>query len=218
MSGDNRYSADKLEKRSVDELIPYANNARTHSDKQIKQIQKSMKRFGFVMPLLIDSDNNIIAGHGRLMAAKGLGYSEVPVLIADGWTEQERRAYVLADNKLAENAGWDKDLLNIELENLSLEGFDLDIIGFEQEPVVVGEIEDDEVPEVKGTRSAYGDVWKLGAHTVMCGDSTSESDMTSLMGGVKADMIFTDPPYGMSYGGGRAQGDHARNKRGGGAY
>jgi DNA modification methylase len=199
MLGEIKYSADKLEKRNVSELIPYVNNARTHSEKQIKQIQKSIKKFGFVMPLLIDSANNIIAGHGRLKAAEGLGYEQVPVLIADGWTEQERKAYVLADNKLAENAGWDADILSSELDSLSLEGFDLDIIGFDLKEEVIGAIEDDEVPDVKEPRSARGDVWRLGEHVVMCGDSTSMQDVATLMDGLQADLLLTDPPYNVAY-------------------
>ena len=195
-----------------DQLIPYINNSRTHDDKQVKQIAGSIKEFGFTNPLLIDEDGGIIAGHGRLMAADLLGIDEVPTITLVGLTEAQRKAYVIADNQLALNAGWDLDTLKVELDRLTELDFDVDLLGFDDdflsslldEPVD-GLTDEDAVPDApENPVTVEGDVWILGNHRLMCGDSTSIDAVDKLMDGQKADMVFTDPPYGMSYGGGRA--------------
>lgn len=211
----------KIESRLVADLIPYAANSRTHSDAQVAQIAASIKEFGWTNPILIDGDNTIIAGHGRLMAARKLGMEEVPAIILDHLSKAQQRALVIADNQLALNAGWDIDMLKAEIEDLNLEGFDLGLMGFddkfldgllEPEPSE-GLIDEDAVPEVPETpKTVLGDIWVLGNHRLMCGDSTSVTAFDQLMDGSKADMIFTDPPYGMSYGGGRARGDDTKFK------
>lgn len=217
--------ADKIEKWKIDKLIPYARNSRTHSDEQVAQIAASIKEWGWTTPVLVDDTGQIIAGHGRIMAARKLGMSEVPVIVAEGWTDAQKRAYVIADNKLALNAGWDNEMLALEFGELEGLGFDLELTGFTLDeidafkPVEITEglTDEDEVPDVPvDPVTKLGDVWVLGEHRLMCGDSTSVSAFDQLMGGAKADMIFTDPPYGMSYGGGRAAGDHALDKKTGG--
>lgn len=192
--------------RKTMDLIPYVNNTRTHSDKQVNQIASSIKEFGFTNPILIDEAGGIIAGHGRLMAANKLKMQEVPCIVLDGLTEAQKKAYIIADNKLALNAGWDEELLKLELENLKELDFDIDLLGFNAdeldsllniEPEEV--IEDDfEMELPKEPKSKRGDIWLLGRHRLMCGDSTTE-DVDVLMDGKKADMVFTDPPYGVEY-------------------
>lgn len=215
------WPADKVERRPIDALIPYANNARTHSDEQVAQIAASMKEWGWTNPVLVDEAGMIIAGHGRVMAARKLGLAEVPVMVAECWTDAQKKAYVLADNQLALNAGWDAELLSTELKGLDELGFDLDLIGFGDLDTLLAEkteglTDPDEVPDAPvNPVTVLGDVWLLGKHRVMCGDSTSIDAVEKLMDGGRADMVFTDPPYGMSYGGGRARGDHALNKKGG---
>ena len=208
----------------VDQLIPYARNSRTHSDAQIAQIAASIREFGFLNPIIVDGDSGIIAGHGRVLAARQLGLDMLPCIEADHLTDAQRKAYVLADNKLALNAGWDNDLLRVELGELGELGFDLALTGFSLEEIeslnvvesAQGLTDEDAVPEVRPDPiSRLGDVWLLGKHRVMCGDSTSIDAVEVLMDGQKADMVFTDPPYGMAYGGGRARGDNSLNKRGG---
>jgi DNA modification methylase len=199
----------------VADLIPYAANSRTHSDVQVTQIAASIREFGFTNPILVNGENTIIAGHGRLMAAKKLGLDEVPVICLDHLSKAQQKALVIADNQLALNAGWDIDMLKVEIEGLQLEDFDLDLLGFddkfldgllEPEPAE-GLTDEDAVPDVPETpKTVLGDVWVLGNHRLMCGDSTSIDAVDKLMAGVKADMIFTDPPYGMSYGGGALAG------------
>lgn len=211
---------------AVEGLVPYARNSRTHSDAQVAQIAASIREFGFTNPVLIDADGGIIAGHGRVLAARKLGLPEVPAIRIDYMTEAQRRAYVIADNKLALNAGWDDELLALELGELQGAGFDLSLTGFSEdelaglllEPEVVeGLTDEDAVPEAPAEPvTMLGDVWVLGNHRLMCGDSTSVSAFDDLMAGDRADMIFTDPPYGMSYGGGRAAGDHSLDKKTGG--
>jgi DNA modification methylase len=196
--------ADNHKTLSIDKLIPYAKNSRTHSD---AQIAASIQEWGFTTPILIDDQNSVIAGHGRLAAARKLGLTEVPVIVATGWTDAQKRAYVIADNKLALNAGWDNELLALELGELGDIGFDLELTGFTDEeikalmPVEVTEglTDEDEVPEVPAEPvTVLGDVWLLGKHRLMCGDSTSIDAVDTLMAGSKADMVFTDPPYGIS--------------------
>jgi DNA modification methylase len=205
----------KIETRLVADIIPYAANSRTHSDAQVAQIAASIKEFGWTNPILVSGDDSIIAGHGRLMAARKLGMEEVPVIVLDHLSKSQQRALVIADNQLALNAGWNMDMLKAEIEDLQLDDFDLSILGFddkfldgllEPEPTA-GLTDEDAVPEVPETpKTVLGDVWVLGNHRLMCGDSTSVTAFDQLMDGTKADMIFTDPPYGMSYGGGRAAG------------
>ena len=209
---------------AVEHLIPYANNSRTHGDAQIAQIAASIKEFGFTNPVLIDGEGGIIAGHGRVLAARKLSMADVPCLRLSHLTETQKRAYVIADNKLALNAGWDDEMLATEFADLTAEGFDLELTGFTldeidaltPEQIPEGLTDEDAVPEVQAEPiSKLGDVWLLGKHRLMCGDSTSIDAVETLMDGSKADMVFTDSPYGMSYGGGRAQGNHSLNKRGG---
>ena len=190
-----------------DQLIPYVNNSRTHDNNQVKQIASSIKEFGFTNPLLIDEDGGIIAGHGRLLAADLLGIDEVPTITLVGLTEAQRKAYVIADNQLALNAGWDLDTLKVELDRLTELDFDVDLLGFDDdflsslldEPVD-GLTDEDAVPDApENPVTVEGDVWILGNHRLMCGDSTSIDAVDKLMDGHKADMVFTDPPYGVSY-------------------
>lgn len=196
--------------KKVNELIPYINNSRTHSEEQVNQIVASINEFGFTNPLLIDEKDNIIAGHGRLLASKKLKMEEVPCIVLSGLTEAQKKAYIIADNKMALNAGWDDELLKIELENLKELDFDLELTGFNVDELddILGkneeetEIVEDEVPEVpEEPKAKLGDIYQLGNHRLMCGDSTKEEDVAKLMNGVKADMVFTDPPYDMSMGG-----------------
>lgn len=201
--------ADKVEKRSVSSLIPYARNSRTHSEAQVAQIAASVKEWGWTIPVLIDETGQIIAGHGRIQAARLLGLEEVPVMVAEGWTDAQKRAYVLADNKLAMNAGWDEELLSLELKDLKDLGSDLSLIGFNEDELAEimadntpteGLTDEDDVPELPTIpTSKEGDVWILGSHRLMCGDSTSIDSVDVLMDGQKADMVFTDPPYGVDY-------------------
>ena len=202
-----KWPADKVERRKLDTLTPYARNSRTHSDEQVAQIAASIKEWGFTAPILIEPDGGIIAGHGRVMAAQRLGLADVPCVIAEGWTEAQKRAYVIADNKLAMNAGWDNDLLAVEFGELADLGFDLDLTGFDAdeiaaltpEEVTEGLTDEDAVPDVPVQPvTVEGDVWLLGRHRLMCGDSTSIDAVERLMAGQKADMVFTDPPYGVS--------------------
>src|SRR6478609_4950762 len=201
----NSWPADKVERRPIVSLHPYANNARTHSDAQIAQIAASMKEWGWTNPVLVDEGGMIIAGHGRVLAAARLGLPDVPVMVADGWTEAQKKAYVLADNQLAVNAGWNADLLKIELEGLQAMEFDLGLIGFENLDALladktVGLTDPDEVPETPvQPATVLGDVWLLGKHRIVCGDSTSIDDVDRLMCGQKAALVFTDPPYGVEY-------------------
>ena len=199
------WPADKVERRPVADLIPYARNARTHSDAQVAQIAASVNEWGWTTPVLVDEAGSIIAGHGRVLAARKLGLTDVPVMVASGWSEAQKKAYVLADNQLALNAGWDMDLLRVEVGDLDAEGFNLDLIGFDDklladllaEPTE-GLTDPDAVPEPPAEPvTVLGDVWVMGNHRLMCGDSTSIDAVDMLMAGKKADMVFTDPPYGM---------------------
>lgn len=194
--------------KKTTELIPYINNARTHNDAQVDQIAASIKEFGFNNPILLDGDNGVVAGHGRLLAAKKLGLQEVPCIELSHLSETQKKAFILADNKIALNAGWDNELLNIELEELRDEDIDLNLIGFSdaeldeiskefQEEKPFTDEEADEIPEEVEIKCKLGDLWQLGEHRLLCGDSTKEEDVKRLMGEEKADMVFTDPPYGM---------------------
>lgn len=193
--------------KKVNDLIPYINNSRTHSEEQVNQIVASINEFGFTNPLLIDEKDNIIAGHGRLLASKKLKMEEVPCIVLSGLTEAQKKAYIIADNKMALNAGWDEELLKIELESLKELNFDLELTGFnvdelddifqvEEEQEIVEDDFDIEPPEEP--KAKLGDIYQLGNHRLMCGDSTKIEDVEKLMNGNKADMVFTDPPYGMN--------------------
>ena len=204
-----------------DQLIPYVNNSRTHDNNQVKQIASSIKEFGFTNPLLIDEDGGIIAGHGRLLAADLLGIDEVPTITLVGLTEAQRKAYVIADNQLALNAGWDLDTLKVELDRLTELDFDVDLLGFDDdflsslldEPVD-GLTDEDAVPDApENPVTVEGDVWVLGNHRLMCGDSTSIDAVDKLMDGQKADMVFTDPPYNIDYQGVSDKRDKIKNDK-----
>jgi DNA modification methylase len=198
----------QIEQISVKKLLPYARNSRTHSEDQIGQIASSIKEFGFTNPILIDADNQIIAGHGRLMGANRLQMKEVPCIRLSHLTESQKRAYVIADNKLALNAGWDDELLALEIKDLQELDFDVSLLGFSDDELngildklveeVDGLTDEDDVPEAPDeAKTKLGDIYKLGKHRLMCGDSTSIDAVEKLMDGQKADMVFTDPPYGM---------------------
>jgi DNA modification methylase len=213
--------ADKIEHWAIDKLIPYARNSRTHSDHQIDQLSASLREWGWTTPVLIDPSGNIIAGHGRILAAKKLNIQTIPVVIADGWSDAKKRAYIIADNKLALNAGWDNALLALEFNDLKELGFDLDLTGFREDELEdlmpleleVGLTDEDAVPQTpENPVTVLGDVWMLGKHRLMCGDSTSIDAIKALMNNDVADMVFTDPPYGMSYGGGRRAGTKPKNR------
>jgi DNA modification methylase len=188
-------------------LIPYAKNSRTHSEAQVAQIAGSIKEFGFNNPVLVDEDNGIIAGHGRVMAAQKLGLQAVPCIRLAHLSDTQRKAYVIADNRLALNAGWDDQMLTLELQELDGEDFDLSLLGFEADELnallnpikeTEGLTDEDAVPDVlEEPKTKLGDIYQLGRHRLMCGDSTSIDAVEKLMGGQKADMVFTDPPYGM---------------------
>jgi site-specific DNA-methyltransferase (adenine-specific) len=200
--------AKKIEMVSVDTLIPYAKNARTHSDEQVAQIAGSIKEFGFNNPVLIDKDNSVIAGHGRLMAARKLGYKEVPVVKLEHLTESQRKAYILADNRIALNSGWDTSMLSLELQelkddiDLSLLGFDADELNAMLNPIeeTEGLTDEDSVPDVPvEPKTKLGDIYILGNHRLMCGDSCSVTDMEKLVNDRQVDMWLTDPPYNVAY-------------------
>lgn len=202
----NQFPAYKT--KPVESLIPYARNSRTHSDEQVDKIAASIKEFGFLNPVIIDGENGIIAGHGRIMAAKKLGLTDVPVVEASHLTDAQRRAYIIADNRLALDAGWDDEMLRIEFEELEGLGFDLELTGFtldeidalEPELINEGLTDEDAVPELQDDPvTKLGDVWVLGKHRLMCGDSTSIDAVESLLQGKKAQMVHTDPPYGIEY-------------------
>jgi DNA modification methylase len=202
--------ADKIEQWPAARLVPYARNSRTHSDAQVAQIAASIAEFGFTNPILAGSDGVIVAGHGRLAAAQRLGLEQVPVVVLDHLTPVQRRALVIADNRIAENAAWDDEMLRVELQSLQDDGFDLDITGFDadalaeillgEESSTEGQTDDDEVPELIETPvSKPGDIWIMGAHRLLCGDATDPASYKRLMGESVANMIATDPPYNVDY-------------------
>ena len=191
----------------VTALIPYARNARTHSDAQVAQIAASIREFGFTNPVLVDAEGGVIAGHGRLLAARKLGMAEVPTLELNHLTPAQRRAYVLADNRLALSAGWDADLLRIELGELQDEGFDLALTGFDIDEIAgflagsgTGLTDADDIPATPELPvSRLGDVWLLGRHRLVCGDSTDAATVERALNGVRPHLMVTDPPYGVAY-------------------
>lgn len=198
-----------IEQLDVNSIFPYDRNSRTHSDQQIKQIEASISEFGFTNPILIDADGVIIAGHGRLVAAKNLGIRMAPCIRLGYLTEEQKRAYVIADNKLAENAGWNIDLLRLEVADLSAAGYSLDLLGFDSKDIdqmlkhvdgTVGLTDEDDVPEIDDEIiSKTGDIWHLGRHKIICGSSTNPLDVSKLLGDVKPNLMVTDPPYGVEY-------------------
>jgi DNA modification methylase len=197
----------QIEMVSIGQLLPYARNARTHDDAQVAQIAASIKEFGFNNPILIADDQSIVAGHGRLAAARKLGLAEVPVVRLSHLSDTQRKAYILADNRLALNAGWDNDLLKLELQELEIEGVDLEMLGFSKEELdgllnslepTEGLTDEDAVPETpEEPITKPGDIWILGKHRLMCGDSTSVDAVDKLMDGDKANFCFTSPPYNL---------------------
>jgi len=195
---------------SIDRLLPYIRNARTHTDQQVAQVAASIREFGWTNPILVAADGTIIAGHARLAAARKLKMTEVPVIVLDHLTEAQRRALVLADNRLALDAGWDEEMLRVELASLQEDGFDLDLVGFTDEELEDllrdpeetrdGLTDEDAVPEEQETAiTVPGDVWVLGDHRLLCGDATSMDAIQTVLAGGLADMVFTDPPYNVDY-------------------
>ena len=194
---------------ATDKLVPYANNARTHSQEQILKLRSSLREFGFINPVIVDRDLTIIAGHGRVMAAKAEGIKEVPCVFVDHLTEAQKKAYILADNRMALDAGWDEELLRVELQELEGLNFDLGLTGFDEKELAdffadeKAEVEDDDYDLTEALEKASfverGDVWVVGRHRLVCGDATNEADVNLLMDGKKANLILTDPPYGVSF-------------------
>jgi DNA modification methylase len=200
-----------IERWPLERLIAYARNPRTHTEEQVAQIAASIAEFGFVNPVLVGVDGVIIAGHARVMAARKLGMTEAPVIVLDHLSQAQRRALVIADNRLAQDAGWDEEMLRVELEALREDEFNLDLLGFADDEIeallaepddsIAGNTEDDAVPETPETAvTVPGDVWLLGDHRLLCGDSTQMEAVENVLAGGLADMVFTDPPYNVNYG------------------
>ena len=198
----------KMELVDIDKLIPYVNNARTHSPEQINKLRASLREFGFINPVIVDDKFNIVAGHGRVMAAQAEGIKEIPCVYVDYLTEAQKKAYILADNRMAMDAGWDEEMLRVELEALEGMAFDLSMTGFDDKELAdlfktEVEVEDDDFDlDAALEKAAFvkkGDIWTVGRHRLMCGDATSAEDVTKLMDGKKANIIVTDPPYGVSF-------------------
>ena len=202
-------TTERFEKVDLDRLVPYARNARTHSKEQILQLRSSLREFGFVNPIIVDQELNIIAGHGRVLAAKAEGLSEVPCVFAEHLTETQKRAYILADNRLALSAGWDEELLALEFGELKDLGFDLELTGFGVDEIEklfaadIGEVQDDDFDLMAALEQAAfvlpGDIWTLGRHRLICGDATATDTVRKLMNGRKANLVLTDPPYNVSF-------------------
>lgn len=195
---------------NISKLIPYVNNARTHSPDQINKLRSSLREFGFINPIIIDRDYNVIAGHGRILAAKEEGIEEVPCVFADHLTEAQKKAYIIADNRMAMDAGWDEELLRVEIEALQAEDFNTLLTGFDEKELADlfkddtdSEAKDDDFDLTAALEKASfvekGDIWTVGRHRLMCGDATSAEDVSQLMGSTKANLILTDPPYGVSF-------------------
>ena len=193
----------------VGKLVPYVNNARTHSPEQVMKLRSSLREFGFVNPVIIDRDFNVIAGHGRLLAAKEEGIAEIPCVFADHLTEAQKKAYILADNRMAMDAGWDEELLRVEIEALQGADFDVSLTGFDEKELADlfatdsdGAKDDDYDLTAALEKAAFverGDIWTVGRHRLVCGDATSAEDVQRLMGGKRANLVLTDPPYGVSF-------------------
>jgi DNA modification methylase len=200
------WPADKVERWTIDRLVPYARNARTHSDGQIAQVAASIQEWGWTNPVLVGDDGGIIAGHARVLAARQLGLVEVPVMLASDWSEAQKRAYVLADNQLALNADWNPELLRLELGELQGLDFNIGLIGFDDAQLAglmqsnAGLTDPDEVPEPPAVPVVQrGEVWQLGRHRLVCGDATNAADVARALGGVQPHLMVTDPPYGVEY-------------------
>lgn len=200
----------QMELVPTDKLIPYVNNARTHSAEQVNKLRASLREFGFINPVIVDKDLNVIAGHGRILAAKEEKIPEVPCVYVDYLTEAQKKAYILADNRMAMDAGWDEELLRVEIEALQAEAFDVSLTGFDEKEISdlfkdsngTGAEDDDFDLSAALEQAAFveqGDVWTVGRHRVMCGDATVVEDVQKLMDGKKANLILTDPPYGVSF-------------------
>lgn len=207
MKSATEWPASNVEMRAIAGLVPYARNSRTHSPEQVDQIAASMREWGWTNPVLIDEEGTIIAGHGRVLAAQKLGITEAPVMLARGWSDGQKRAYVIADNKLALNAGWDMEKLAVEIGDLSGMGFDMNLTGFSDDELAKlvpggtdGLTDPDEVPDAPARAvTVLGDTWVLGKHRIRCGDSTVPTDVEALLAGVKPHLMVTDPPYGVEY-------------------
>ena len=194
---------------SLDKLVPYVNNARTHSAEQINKLRSSLREFGFINPVIIDRDFGIIAGHGRVLAAREEGITDVPCVFVDHLTEAQKKAYIIADNRMALDAGWDEELLRVEIESLQAEAFDIALTGFGDDEIAdlfgkdAGDAKDDDYDLTAALEKAAfvekGDVWVVGRHRLVCGDATCPDDVEKLMDGKKANLIVTDPPYGVSF-------------------
>tara|TARA_R110002096_G_scaffold435683_1_gene662060 strand:+ start:500 stop:1741 length:1242 start_codon:yes stop_codon:yes gene_type:complete len=212
----------QVERKSVKDLIPYEKNPKLHSDKQIQQLANSIKEWGWTIPILIDENNTVLAGHGRLFAAQLLELEQVPTMLAEGWSEKQKKAYIIADNKLS-ISDWDEELLRIELNDLENMDYDLDLLGFELDELndlfpeleTEGLTDEDAVPEVPQIPvTVEGDVWVMGEHRLMCGDSTSIDAVDKLLENRTANMLFTDPPYLMDFTGSiRADGSKSLNSK-----
>ena len=194
---------------ALDKLVPYANNARTHSPEQIGKLRSSLREFGFINPVIIDRDFSIIAGHGRVLAAREEGITEVPCVFVDHLTEAQKKAYIIADNRMALDAGWDEELLRVEIEALQAEAFDISLTGFGDDEIAdlfgneKAEVEDDDYDLSAALEKAAfvqrGDRWFVGKHRLYCGDATNPDDVAALMDGNRANLVLTDPPYGVSF-------------------
>ena len=205
-----KVSSTEMKMIPVDKLVPYVNNARTHSQEQVNKLRGSLREFGFINPVIIDRDNNVLCGHGRLSAALEEGYKEVPCVYADNLTEAQKKAYILADNRYAEDAGWDEEMLRVEIESLEGMDFDVSLTGFDDQEIAdlfadgesTGAEDDDFDLSDALEKAAFverGDVWVVGRHRLMCGDATSPEDVAILMDGKKANLIITDPPYNVAF-------------------
>ncbi len=201
-------STERFEKVGIEKLIPYARNARTHSKEQVLQLRASLREFGFVNPVIVDKDYNIIAGHGRILAAKEEGISEVPCVFVEHMTDAQKRAYILADNRLAMNAGWDEEMLSVEIADLQGADFDIGLLGFDDAELNKLMTSDEDVKDddfdvdgelEKPAVTKSGDIWLLGKHRLVCGDSTKAETFTVLMNGNSANLVVTDPPYNVNY-------------------
>lgn len=216
-------STERFEKVNIDKLVPYARNARTHSKEQILQLRASLREFGFVNPVIVDKDLNIIAGHGRILAAKEEGVKEVPCVFAEHLSEAQKRAYIIADNRLALNAGWDAEMLSVEISDLQSVDFDISLLGFDDAELnkLLGDIDDVQEDDFdvdaelqKPATTKLGDLWLLGNHRLVCGDSTKADTFTLLMDGKLANLVVTDPPYNVNYEGtaGKIRNDNMGNE------
>lgn len=214
---------ERFEKVDIDKLVPYARNARTHSKEQILQLRASLREFGFVNPVIVDKDLNVIAGHGRILAAKEEGITEVPCVFVEYLTEAQKRAYIIADNRLALNAGWDAEMLSVEIADLQGVDFDISLLGFDDAELnkLMGgleEVKDDDFDVdaelEKPSITKNGDIWILGNHRLICGDSTKADTFISLMDGKQANLVVTDPPYNVNYEGtaGKIKNDNMGNE------